>query len=177
MTFRETPLAGAFVIEPERIADERGFFARTFCQEAFASHGLEPTVAQANVSFNHGRGTLRGLHFQRPPHAEAKLVRVTAGAIFDAIVDLRPGSPTFRGSFAIVLSAENRLALYVPRGFAHGFQTLVDASEVFYQMSTPYHAPAAAGYRYDDPTFGLDWPLPVSVVSDRDRALPLFAAP
>lgn len=174
MIFRETPLAGAFLLEPERFEDERGYFARTFCRREFEEHGLEPAVAQASVSYNRRRGTLRGLHFQAPPHAEAKLVRVARGAVFDAIVDLRPGSWSYLQAFAVELTADSGRQLYVPRGFAHGFQTLADDTEVCYQMSAFYAPEAARGYRYDDPAFAIAWPEPVTVISDKDSRLPYF---
>lgn len=174
MIFRETPLPGAWVLEPERIADERGFFARTWCRRDFEARGLDSTIAQCSVSFNHRRGTLRGLHFQVEPHAEVKLVRVTRGAVWDVIVDLRPGSPTFRRHFAVVLSAEAGNQLYIPKGVAHGFETLEDATEVAYQISAFYAPEAARGYRWDDPAFAIPWPEPVTVISERDRTLPLF---
>jgi len=174
--FTETPLAGAFAVDPEPLGDERGSFARTFCTEEFARLGLEPTVAQCNVSTNVRRGTLRGLHWQEAPYGEAKLVRCTAGAIHDVIVDLRPESATFCHWHAAHLSAENGRALYVPRGFAHGFQTVADGSEVLYQMSTPFVPGSARGIRYDDPRFAIDWPLPVAVVSERDASYPDFVA-
>jgi dTDP-4-dehydrorhamnose 3,5-epimerase len=168
MIFTETPLAGAFVVEPERIADERGFFARTWCVEEFAARGLEARLVQCSVSYNGRRGTLRGMHYQIAPHEEVKLVRCTAGAIYDVIVDLRPASPTHQHWFGVELSAANRLALYIPRGFAHGFQTLADESEVFYQMAEFYHPESARGVRYDDPAFGIAWPLPISVIGGSD---------
>jgi dTDP-4-dehydrorhamnose 3,5-epimerase len=168
MIFTETPLAGAFVVEPERIADERGFFARTWCVDEFADRGLETRLVQCNVSYNQRRGTLRGMHYQAEPHAEVKLVRCTAGAIYDVIVDLRPDSPTRHHWFGVELSAANRLALYIPKGLAHGFQTLEDETEVFYQMAEFYHPESARGVRYDDPAFGIAWPLPVSVIGGRD---------
>jgi dTDP-4-dehydrorhamnose 3,5-epimerase len=174
MIFRETPLAGAWVLEPERIADERGFFARTYCRRDLEARGLDPAIAQCSVSFNHRRGTLRGLHFQIAPHEEVKLVRVTRGAVWDVIVDLRPESPTFRKHFSIVLSAESRNELYIPKGMAHGFQTLEDGTEVFYQISEFYAPESARGYRWDDPTFAIPWPEAVTVMSDKDRSLPLF---
>jgi dTDP-4-dehydrorhamnose 3,5-epimerase len=174
--FTETPLSGAFAVDPEPLGDERGSFARTFCAEEFARLGLEPAVEQCNVSTNVRRGTLRGLHWQEEPHGEAKLVRCTAGAIHDVIVDLRPESVTFCHWHAAHLSAENRRALYVPRGFAHGFQTVADGSEVLYQMSTPFVPGAARGIRYDDPRFAIDWPLPVAAVSERDASYPDFVA-
>lgn len=172
MIFRETPLAGAWVLEPERFADERGFFARTYCRRDFEERGLDPAVAQCSVSFNHRRGTLRGLHFQAAPHEEVKLVRVTRGAVWDVIVDLRPGSPTFRRHFGVALTAEAGNALYIPKGFAHGFQTLEDGSEVFYQISEFYAPESARGYRWDDPAFAIPWPEPVTVISEKDRRLP-----
>jgi dTDP-4-dehydrorhamnose 3,5-epimerase len=172
MRFLETPLRGAFVIEPERFADERGFFVRTFCAREFEEQGLDPRVAQANLSFNDRRGTLRGMHYQRPPFAEVKLVRCTRGAIHDVIIDLRPDSPTFRGHFAVRLDSENRKMLYIPEGFAHGFLTLEDSTEVAYQMSAPYSPEHGAGVRYDDPVFGIVWPEPVRVIAERDRTYP-----
>ncbi len=174
MIFRESPLHGAFVLEPERHPDDRGFFARTFCQREFEAHGLSPITAQCNISFNHRAGTLRGLHYQASPHEEAKLVRVTRGAVFDAIVDLRPDSPSFQEHFTVTLTAEQGNQLYVPEGFAHGFQTLENDTEVFYQMSQFFQPDAGRGYRYDDPAFGITWPLPVSVVSEKDLGLPMW---
>jgi dTDP-4-dehydrorhamnose 3,5-epimerase len=175
MIFRETPLAGAFVVETERIEDERGFFARTYSREELAARGLDPEIAQCSVSFNHRRGTLRGLHFQSAPFEEVKLVRCTRGSIWDVIVDVRPGSATRGRHFAVVLSAEERNALYVPKGMAHGFITLEDAAEVFYQISARYSAEHTRGYRWDDPTFAIPWPEPATVISERDRNLPLFS--
>ncbi len=174
MIFRETPLAGAWVLESERFEDERGFFARTYCRREFEAHGLDPSIAQCSISFNHRRGALRGLHFQAAPHEEIKLVRVTRGAIWDVIVDLRPGSPTFRQHFSIVLSAEARNELYIPTGMAHGFQTLEEETEVFYQISEFYAPESARGYRWDDPAFAIPWPEPVTVMSEKDRDLPLI---
>lgn len=174
MIFTETKLGGAFVIDPEFREDERGFFARTFCQHEFAAHGLKVDVAQANLSFNHRAGTLRGLHFQRPPAAETKLVRCTRGAIVDVIVDLRPGSPTYLQHVAVELSEDNRRALYVPELFAHGYQTLTDGAEVTYQVGEFYTPGAEGGLRYDDPRLGIAWPLPVTVISDKDAAWPLL---
>jgi len=172
MRFVETPLPGAFVIEPEPHRDERGLFARTFCGREFTARGLHCSFVQCSTSYNRLRGTLRGMHWQVGPHAEAKLVRCTTGAIFDVILDLRPGSRT-RGRFATaLLDAESRRMLYVPEGFAHGFQTLEDGSEVFYQMSAAFEPAAARGFRFDDPALRLPWPLPPSCVSARDRALP-----
>jgi dTDP-4-dehydrorhamnose 3,5-epimerase len=173
MRFTETPLAGAYVVDVEPHADERGVFARTFCADEFAAHGLDARVAQASISFNRRAGTLRGLHYQAAPHGEAKLIRCTAGAIFDVIVDLRPDSPTYTRHFAVTLTAADRRALYVPVGFAHGFQTLVDGTEVLYQMSHPYTV--TRGVRWNDPAFGIEWPdVPERVMNDRDRAYPDF---
>jgi dTDP-4-dehydrorhamnose 3,5-epimerase len=173
--FRETRLAGAFVIEPEKREDDRGFFARTFCREEFSAHGLNPDIAQCNVSFNKRKGTLRGMHYQARPFAEAKLVRCTAGAIFDVIIDLRKSSETFRGHFAVELCASNGKMLYIPEGFAHGFQTLLDNTEVFYQMSQPYAAQCARGVRWNDPAFGIEWPPAERTILERDRDYPDFA--
>jgi len=172
MRFVETALPGAFVIEPEPHCDERGLFARTFCGAEFAAHGLRRAFVQCSTSHNRRAGTVRGMHWQVGEHAEAKLVRCTVGAIFDVIVDLRPGSLT-RGRFAAVeLAAETRRALYVPEGFAHGFQTLRDGSEVFYQMSARFEPAAARGFRFDDPALRIPWPLPPACVGARDLALP-----
>lgn len=174
MIFKETPLPGAFVLETRRFQDERGFFARTFSVDEFAAHGLDTDVVQCSVSFNHRRGTLRGLHFQEAPCEETKLVRCTRGAIWDVIVDIRPGSPTRGRHFALVLSADERNALYIPKGMAHGFLSLEDSTEVFYQISERYSPEHSRGYRWDDPTFAIPWPEPATVISDRDRDLPLF---
>jgi dTDP-4-dehydrorhamnose 3,5-epimerase len=175
MIFRETKLNGAYIIEPERLEDERGFFARAWCQREFEIKGFNPDVVQCNISFNKKRGTLRGLHYQISPHAEAKVVRCTCGAIFDVIVDLRPDSCTYMAYISVELSAGNRLALYVPEGFAHGFQTLEDDSEVFYQMSEYYHPESARGLRWDDPALGISWPVsPGQLISDRDKGWPLL---
>jgi dTDP-4-dehydrorhamnose 3,5-epimerase len=172
MHFRDTPLAGAYLIEPEPIHDERGFFARTWSRDEFRERGLVTDLAQCSVSFNHLSGTLRGMHFQVEPHAETKLVRCTAGAIYDVIIDLRPDSPTYCQWYAAELSAANRHMLYIPVGFAHGFITLVDASEVFYQISANYAPAFARGVRWDDPTFGIRWPMPPRVIAERDRTYP-----
>src|SRR5882724_292231 len=172
MKFEQTPLPGAFVVDLDRKDDERGFFARTFCHDEFAEHGLVTDYAQSSVSFNKRRGTLRGMHFQKKPHEETKLVRCTMGAIFDVIVDLRPGSPTQTRWFGIELSAVNRKALYVPKGFAHGFITLIDESEVLYQISAKFHPESAAGVRWNDPAFAIKWPVEAVVVSGRDRSYP-----
>ncbi len=174
MIFTETRLAGAFVIELEKREDERGFFARTFCAREFESHGLKPTVAQCNVSYNKKKGTLRGMHYQAPPAAEAKLVRCTNGAIHDVIVDMRPDSPTCLQYFGIELTAGNRRAIYIPESFAHGLQTLTDDAEIFYQM-TEFHIPGhERGHRYNDPAFNIEWPLPVAEINARDASWPLL---
>jgi dTDP-4-dehydrorhamnose 3,5-epimerase len=170
-----TSLPGVYLIEPERLADERGFFARTFCTEEFSAWGLDPRVAQCSVSFNPKPGTLRGLHYQAPPHAECKLVRCTRGAIYDVAVDLRRDSPMFRRWFAAELSCENRLAMYIPDGVAHGFQTLAVSTEVLYQISGTHVPDSARGVRWDDPAFGIDWPSAVErLISPRDRTYPDF---
>jgi dTDP-4-dehydrorhamnose 3,5-epimerase len=172
MRFIETPLAGAFVIEAERFEDARGFFARTFCEREFDQRGLNGHVAQTNLSYNERRGTLRGMHYQRPPHAEAKLVRCTRGAIHDVVIDLRPASATYLDHFAVRLDEDNRSMLYIPEGLAHGFLTLADRTEVAYQMSVAYSPDHGAGVRWDDPAFGIRWPEPVRVIIDRDRSYP-----
>lgn len=176
MIFQPTPLAGAMIVDVEPHTDERGAFARTFCAEQFERHGLCASFPQCSTSLNHKAGTLRGLHYQVAPHAEAKLVRVTTGAIFDVIVDLRPGSGTHRAWFGVELSAATRRALYIPEGFAHGFQTLTDGAEVLYQISRPHVADAARGARWNDPAFGIRWPRTVSCISERDRTYPDFCA-
>jgi dTDP-4-dehydrorhamnose 3,5-epimerase len=170
--FTKTPLGGAFLIDLEPVGDERGFFARSFCRREFEAHGLNPDIAQCNVSLNRHRGTLRGMHWQDAPHQEAKLVRCTRGAIHDVIIDLRQGSPTFAAHFSTDLTAVDRRMLYVPEGFAHGFLTLEDDTEVFYQMSEFFAPESARGVRYDDPAFGIRWPIEILVVSDRDRSHP-----
>src|SRR5256714_9081160 len=170
MIFAETKFAGAYTVDIDRREDNRGHFARVFCAEEFSAHGLKPTVAQASVSFNAKQGTLRGLHFQYPPAAETKYVRCTRGAILDLIVDLRPESPTYLEHLAIVLSAENGRGLYIPKRFAHGFITLEDDTELTYLISESHVPNAEGGLRYDDPMLGLDWPLPVRVISPRDTA-------
>ena len=176
MIFREAAVAGVFVIEPEPREDNRGFFARTWCQREFAQHGLNPRLVQTSISFNRRRGTLRGMHYQMPPHAEAKLIRCTRGAIWDVALDLRPASPTYRQHFGVELSAENRAALYIPEGVAHGFQTLVDETEVLYQMSEFYAPEAGRGIRFDDPAFAIPWPLPEPILLERDRTYADFEA-
>lgn len=176
MIFRETSLKGAFLIELEPHSDARGFFARSFCAREFAAHGLKPAVAQCNLSYNHKAGTLRGMHYQLPPAAETKLVRCTRGAIYDVIIDLRPDSDTYLQHFGAELSEENRAALYVPEMFAHGYQALSDGAEVTYQVSEFYTPGMERGLRYDDPAFGIAWPMPVSVISDKDAAWAPFEA-
>jgi dTDP-4-dehydrorhamnose 3,5-epimerase len=176
LLFHETPLKGSFVIEPELHEDERGFFARTFCAKEFAEHRLQPVVAQASLSFNRQKGTLRGMHLQEPPAAEAKLVRCTSGAIYDVIIDMRPQSPTYLSHFGVELSAVNRKALYVPELFAHGYQTLIEATEVSYEISEFYDPDHAMGLPHDDPAFGIEWPLPVSAISEKDRSWPPLRA-
>jgi dTDP-4-dehydrorhamnose 3,5-epimerase len=167
--FRETKLPGAFVIELQKREDERGFFARSWCRREFEAHGLDPRMAQCDVSFNKVKGTLRGMHYQAAPCAEAKLVRCTRGAIYDVIIDLRRESVTYKQHVSEVLSSNNYKALFVPEGFAHGFQTLEDNSEVFYQMSTFYSPEHQRGLRYNDPAFRINWPVDATVISDRDR--------
>jgi dTDP-4-dehydrorhamnose 3,5-epimerase len=175
MTFTETALAGAWLIDIARIDDERGFFARTFLPEEFTSRGLDPTLAQCNIAFNRRRGTIRGLHFQRAPFDETKIIRCTRGAVCDVILDLRANSPTFRRWLAVELTSDNHRMLYVPRGMAHGYQTLTDDAETYYHVSAPYSAPHAAGVRWNDPAFAIDWPLgEPTVISGRDRAWPDF---
>lgn len=168
MRFVETPLIGAFVIEPEPVDDERGFFLRTFCRREFAERGLIPDLVQCSVSFNRKRGTLRGMHYQAPPHEETKLVRCTSGAIYDVIVDLRTNSSSKLRWFAIELTAANHQMLYVPAGLAHGFLTLADDSEVFYQMSEYFNPESSRGVRWDDPALGIKWPAAPTTISDRD---------
>jgi len=174
MIFTETTLKGAFVIELEKHEDERGFFARTFCRKEFEAHGLNPNLVQCNISFNKKKGTLRGMHYQVEPHQEAKIVTCIRGAIYDVIIDLRPDSPTYCQWFAMELSAKNYKMLYVPEGFAHGFQTLEDNAVVFYQMSEFYHPECVRGVRWDDSAFGIRWPLSNRVVSKRDLSYPDF---
>ena len=174
MIFQESPLAGAYTIELDRLEDERGFFARSYSAEEFAARGLPAAMPQSSVSFNARRGTLRGLHYQAEPHAEDKLVRCTAGAIYDVIVDLRPDSPTARRWFGVELSAANHRSLFVPKGLAHGFMTLRDDTEVLYMISVPYAPGFERGLRWNDPAIGISWPTAPSVVSARDAAYPLL---
>jgi len=174
MIFTETDLKGAYIIEPEKLEDERGFFARTWCAREFEEHGLNPRLAQCNISYNHKKGTLRGMHFQAKPYEEAKLVRCTIGAIYDVIIDLRPQSPTYTQWTAVELTADNHRMLYVPEGFAHGFQTLMDQTEVFYQMSNLYNPQSSRGLRWDDPTFRITWPEMPSIISANDQTYEPF---
>lgn len=174
MIFVETALPGAFVIEMDRRDDERGFFARSWCQQEFKDRGLNPRLVQCNVSFNKKRGTLRGMHYQAKPYEEAKLVRCTRGALYDVIIDLRAGSPTYLQWEAVELTEQNRRMLYIPEGCAHGFQTLEDGTEVFYQMSEAHRPAYARGVRWNDPAFGIHWPDGERVISARDNAYPNF---
>ena len=169
MKFIETRLKGAFIIEPEKLEDERGFFARTFCEEEFSKHRLDSKIVQCNISFNWKKNTIRGMHYQVAPYEEAKLVRCIKGAIYDVIIDLRPQSFTFKQWIAMELTAKNRIMLYVPEGFAHGFQTLDDNTEVFYQMSEFYHPECARGVRWNDRTFKIEWPFADPILSSKDR--------
>lgn len=172
MKFIETELAGAVIVEIEKLEDDRGFFSRTWCQREFDQRGLESSVAQANASFNYRKGTLRGMHYQAEPYGETKLIRCTQGAIYDVIIDLRLNSPTYLKWIGIELSAENFRMLFVPKMFAHGFQTLEDNSVVSYQVGQFYTPGAERGVRYDDPTFEIKWPLAISVISEKDKNWP-----
>ncbi|HEY0322877.1 MAG TPA: dTDP-4-dehydrorhamnose 3,5-epimerase [Pyrinomonadaceae bacterium] len=176
MKFTETVLKGAYIVEMEPHGDERGFFARTWCRQEFEVHGLNPQLAQCSTSFNKRRGTLRGLHYQADPYQEAKLVRCTRGSIYDLIVDIRPGSETFKKWLSVELSAEDLLMLYVPEGFAHGFQTLEDDTEVFYQISEFYHPECSRGISWNDPAFDFRWPIQERIMSERDQRFPDFKA-
>ena len=176
MRFIETELAGAYIIEPERLEDDRGFFARISCIKEFEEKGLVSNYVQTNIAFNRKSGTLRGMHFQVAPHEEAKTVRCTTGSVYDVIIDLRPDSSTYRAWTSVVLSAENRRTLYVPEGFAHGYQTLEDGSELFYEMSEYFAPESARGIRWDDPSIDIRWPdIEERVISDKDRGLPYLA--
>jgi len=173
MIFTETKLPGVFIVDMERLEDGRGFFGRSFCRSEFAKRGLNPDVAQCNVSFNQKAGTLRGMHYQATPHAEDKLIRCTRGRLYDVIVDLRRDSPSFRQWLALELAGDSPRMLYAPKGCAHGFQTLEDNTEVFYQMFEPYHPESARGVRWDDPAFGIEWPKGIpAILSERDRNWP-----
>ena len=176
MIFTELPLTGAFLIEPERLSDERGFFARVLCTRDFAARGLKTDFVQSSISFNNRVGTLRGLHYQEPPHAETKLVRCTQGAAFDVLLDLRPDSPTYKLWYGLEITAENRRAVYIPEGIAHGFQTLCDDTELLYSISSYYEPAAARGVRWNDPTLAIAWPIsPPSIISEKDQQLSLLA--
>jgi dTDP-4-dehydrorhamnose 3,5-epimerase len=170
MIFTETKLKDAFIIDIEPHVDERGFFARSWSEDVFKLHGLNPRLVQCNISFNKTRGTLRGMHYQVAPFPEAKLVRCTRGALFDVIIDLRPDSPTFKKWVSVELTSQNHRSIFIPEGFAHGFQSLSDATEVFYQMTENYHAECSRGVRWNDVAFGIDWPFPPLVISDQDNA-------
>lgn len=172
MIFRETKLKGAFVIDVEPIEDERGLFARSWCHKEFSAQGLNSKLVQCNISFNKKKGTLRGMHYQKPPHEEVKLVRCTMGALFDVIIDLRPDSPTYQQWVGEELTAQNRKMLYIPEDFAHGFLTLEDNTEVFYQMSAFYDSASATGVRWDHPAFKIDWPIRIKHICERDKNLP-----
>jgi dTDP-4-dehydrorhamnose 3,5-epimerase len=174
MIFKETKLKGAYIIEIEPVEDERGFFARSFCAEEFEKHGLDRYIAQCNISYNGKKGTLRGMHYQVAPHEEVKLVRCTMGAIYDVIIDLRPDSSTFKQWMGVELTRENHQMLYVPEGFAHGFQTLEDRTEVLYQISEFHHPEWARGVRWNDPMFGIFWPVNVEIISVGDQQYPDF---
>ena len=174
MIFTETKLPGAYIVELAPHYDDRGFFSRSWCQREFQEHGLNPNLVQCNISYNPKKGTLRGMHIQLPPFGEAKLVRCTRGSIYDAIIDLRNSSPTYLQWISVELTAENRIALFVPEGFAHGFQTLEDDTEIFYQMSEFYSPGSTAGVRWNDNAFAIQWPLPVSVISAKDASLSDF---
>ena len=174
MIFKETKLKGAYIIEIEPVEDERGFFARSFCVKEFKEYGLNPNIAQCNISYNEKKGTLRGMHYQVAPHEEVKLVRCTMGAIYDVIIDLRPDSSTFKQWIGVELTRENHQMLYVPEGFAHGFQTLEDCTEGLYQISEFHHPEWARGVRWNDPTFGIFWPVNVEIISVGDQQYPDF---
>lgn len=174
MIFTATPLAGVYIIEPRKIEDDRGFFARILCRDEFTKQGLNQHLTQTNISRTHRRGTMRGLHFQQPPHAEIKIARCTRGAVYDVMVDLRRESRTFKRSFGVELTQDNFKAVYVPEGFAHGYLTLADNSEVYYHTSEVYHPESATGVRYDDPEFGIEWPIEIAVISRQDREWPNF---
>lgn len=174
MQFTQTNLTGVYVIKIKKLEDDRGYFGRSWCQAEFQEHGLNPSMVQMNTGFSHHRGTVRGMHYQLAPHAEAKFVRCTRGAIYDVVVDLRKASPTFGQWHGVELTADNGLMLYAPEGFAHGYQTLQNATEMYYMTSALYAPASARGVRHDDPAFGIRWPLPVSVISAADREWPAF---
>lgn len=175
MIFEETPLAGAYLIDMNKLADERGFFARSFCMREFEEHGLKSVTAQCNVSYNEHKGTLRGMHFQTEPALETKLVRCTRGAVYDVIVDIRPESETYLQHFGVELSQDNHRSLYVPQNFAHGYLTLTDDAEVTYQVSEFYTPGFEGGLRHDDPTLNIAWPEEITVFSEKDASWPLLA--
>jgi dTDP-4-dehydrorhamnose 3,5-epimerase len=177
MILTESPLAGAFIVDMEPLTDERGFFARAYSSEEFAARGLSAVMQQCSVSYNARKGTLRGLHYQAAPHEEHKLVRCTAGAIFDVIVDLRPESASYRRWFGVELTAQNRRALFIQPGFAHGFMTLSDATEVYYMISVPHEPAHARGFRWNDPAFGIAWPMAPVMMSSRDAEYPFLDSP
>lgn len=174
MKFTQTKLPGVFIVDIEPASDERGFFARSWCKDQFKEHGLNTNLSQCGISFNHKKGTLRGMHYQAEPHGEVKLVRCTRGTIFDVAVDLRQNSPTFKQWVGVVLSAENHRMLYIPEGLAHGLLTLEPNTEIFYQISTPYVPESARGVRWDDPAFKINWPENPSLIADRDAGYPDF---
>ena len=174
MKYVSTILPDVWIVDLERHVDERGYFARSWCEKEFGDQGLNPRLVQCSISFNLRRGTLRGMHYQAAPHAEVKLVRCTRGAVYDVVLDLRPNSPTFTRWMAVELSADNGRAVYIPEDCAHGFQTLTDEAEVFYQMSEVYHPESACGVRWDDPAFAIQWPGDDKIVSSRDTAFPSF---
>lgn len=175
MTFTESRIPGAWIIDVSEIHDDRGLFAMTWLPGEFTKRGLDPSLAQCNLAFNHKRGTLRGMHFQNAPHEQVKIIRCTRGALLDVIVDLRPGSPAYRQWEAVELSADNRRMFYMPKGIAHGYITLVDDTEAYYHASAPWVPAAESGVRWDDPAFNIQWPMAPAVVSDRDRQWPLMA--
>ena len=175
MIFRETCLKGCYLLELEKISDQRGGFSRSFCTEEFKSHGLNPTILQCNISFNHRKGTVRGMHFQKAPKAEAKLVRCTKGAIYDVALDLRADSPTYCQWIGVDLKEDNGRMLYIPEGFAHGFQSLIDDTEVFYQMSESYSPEHSAGVKWDDSCFGIEFPLEITCISEKDLSYSDFS--
>ena len=174
MIFIETKLRGAYILEIEKNIDERGFFARSWCQHEFEAHGLNPRLVQCNISFNTTKGTMRGMHYQVKPNEEAKLIRCTMGSIYDVIVDIRPDTPSFKQHVGVILTPHNRKMLYVPEGFAHGFFTIEDNTEVFYQMSEFYAPESSRGFRWNDPAFEIEWPSDVRIISDRDGSYPDF---
>ena len=174
MKFTETKLKGAFVVEIEKLSDERGFFARSWCQKEFEAHGLNARLVQANVSYNHKKGTLRGIHYQIAPYQECKLISCTRGAIYDVIIDLRPDSPTYKQWTGVELTADSYHMFFVPEDFGHGFQTLTDETEITYQVSQFYTPGSEKGIRFDDPVFNIQWPLDAAVISEKDKNWPDF---